>query len=203
MTEFFKILHHLDKDVTLAINSLHCTATDWMWQVFSNKEIWFVLYLTVAALLIRNLGWKKSLAAVVAVVLTILCCDQLGNLCKWYFERLRPSWDGEMLERGLRVLVGKGDKPSYGFYSAHAANAIGFAVCTLRCFKWDKSRNYKAYGIGIIFWGVMVGISRIFVGMHYLGDVMTGFAVGVGIAMFISWLAEVVCRKYLEKEEKK
>lgn len=196
MEEFFRQLHHIDKEITLAINSVHCGVSDHIWMLFSNKEIWFILYLAVAILLFRNLGWKKALVGIAAIVLTIVCCDQLGNLCKWHFERLRPCWDSEMLGRGLRVLADKGPGIGYGFYSAHAANALGFAICSLRCFKLDRSRNYRIYGACIIFWGLMVGISRIFVGMHFFGDVLTGFAVGCVIALLFSQLAAIIVRKF-------
>ena len=52
--------HHIDQDVTLAINALHCPATDAVWQVFSNKEIWFVLYAAVLVFLYIRLGWKRA-----------------------------------------------------------------------------------------------------------------------------------------------
>lgn len=195
MYEFFRTLHHIDKDITLAINSVHCPVSDWIWIMFSNKYIWFVMYAVIAFFLFRNLGWKKALVSLAAIVLTIVCCDQLGNLCKWHFERLRPSWDGEMLRRGLRVLVDKGTGISYGFYSAHAANALGFAICSLLCFKQDTGRSYRTYGTAIIIWGLLVGMSRIFVGMHFFGDVMTGYAVGTAVAIVFAALADFAIRR--------
>ena len=200
MPEFFKYLHHLDKDITLAINSVHCPVSDWIWGVFSNREIWYVLYLIIAFFLIRNLGWKRGLVSIAGIILTIVCCDQFANFTKAYFERLRPCCDGEMVRRGLRVLEGFSPL-TYGFYSAHAANAIGLAVCSYRLFRNDTSRNYRVYGICMFCWGLLVGISRVFVGKHFFGDVMVGFAVGILFAFVISSIAGKIIRRLPESKK--
>lgn len=184
MEEVLRYCHHIDKDITLAINSLHCPASDFVWGIFSNKEIWFAFYAVVAFFIIRNLGWKRGLIAILSIVLTIVCCDQLGNVSKAYFERLRPCCDGEMIARGFRLLEWCAPI-EYGFYSAHAANAMGFAVSSIMAFQCDRSRNYKAYDICVVIWALLVGFSRIFVGKHFFGDVMVGFAVGAAFASVI------------------
>lgn len=195
--EFLSRLHHIDKDITLAINSIHCPASDCLWQVFSDKHIWFVLYLAVLIFMFRNLGWKKALICTVSIVLTIVLCDQIGNLSKAYFERLRPCCDLDMMRRGLRCL--SWHRPiEYGFYSAHAANSMGFAVGTIKAFRLDRNRNYRIYNILILIWAFMVGLSRIFVGMHFTGDVMTGFCVGAIIALLMSAAATYAIKTFLK-----
>lgn len=195
MPEFIKYLHHIDKDITLAINSVHCPVSDWIWGVFSNKEIWFVMYAVIAFFLIRNLGWKRGLIYIAGIVLTIVCCDQLGNVSKAFFQRLRPCCDGEMIARGHRLLEWCGPI-EYGFYSAHAANAIGLATSSYLAFRNDTSRNYRAYGICIFCWGFLVGLSRIFVGKHFFGDVMVGFAVGILFGWLLSTIASLIISKF-------
>ena len=178
MTAFLQSLECADKSATLFLNSLHCAFSDAAWQVFSNREIWYVLYLAVAVALFVRLGWKKGLAVTISIILTVVLCDQLGNVCKYGFARLRPCWDGEMVTSGLRILEERGG--DYGFYSAHAANAMGFAVCSLLGFRaFDKSRRYALYGSLVVLWALLAGLSRVFVGKHFLGDVLTGFAAGL------------------------
>lgn len=186
----------LDKSVTLALNSLHCPFSDSMWMLFSDREIWFVMYFIVAVFLFLRLGWKRALVVAASIALTVTCCDQLANFTKEYFARLRPCEDPEMIERGIRCIVGRYDL--YGFYSAHAANAICFSVSSLLGFRLnDRNRKYLIYGWAIVVWGLMVGFSRVFVGKHFLGDVLTGFAVGVLFAFIFSYLAAWINRKYL------
>ncbi|MCQ2174638.1 MAG: phosphatase PAP2 family protein [Bacteroidales bacterium] len=186
---FFEQLHHLDKDVTLAINSVSSQAGDFVWMAFSNKYIWFALYAAVFVFLIRNTGWKKALVSTAAIVLTIVLCDQLGNVCKDFFQRLRPCCDLDMLGRGLRVLDPPYSRIEYGFYSAHAANAMGFAVSSIMAFKNDRRRNYGTYNVCITVWALLVGLSRVFVGKHFFGDVCAGFVAGIVIALAIGFLA--------------
>ena len=114
-------LHHIDKDVTLAINSWNSPATDVMWQVFSDNKIWIVLYLAIAALIIVRLGWKRGLILIACCAVCVAAIDQFTNVIKMSVQRLRPVHDAEMMARGLHVLEVPG--LLYGFFSAHAANA--------------------------------------------------------------------------------
>ena len=178
-------LEQIDKTWTLAINSLHTPFTDRMWMFFSGRTEWIPLYVLVIILLIWRLGWKKGLVMILTTALCILCVDQFANLIKNSVMRLRPGCDPKMLERGLYVLIPSG-KNSYGFFSAHAGNAMAFAICTLNALRMGrdaKQRPWKglcsAYSVLIVVWAVLVGFSRIFVGKHFLGDVLTGFVVGL------------------------
>lgn len=191
--DFLKSCHHLDKDITLAINSLNSPVTDVFWQVFSNREIWIILYATVLFFLFRNLGWKRALAVTIYIALTIVCIDQSCNFCKEYCQRLRPCWDADMMSRGLHVLEGFGNK--FGFFSGHAANAAGFAVGSIIGFRTDHTRHYRHYTVWVIVWAFLVGTSRIFVGKHFFGDVMTGFVFGTLMALALGWLALRVMQK--------
>ena len=167
---------------------------------FSGRTEWIPLYVLVIALLIWRLGWKKGLVMVLTTALCILCVDQFANLIKNSVMRLRPGCDPEMLERGLYVLIPSGAK-SYGFFSAHAGNALAFAVCTLRALKLGRDtekRPWKglssAYSVMIVIWAVLVGLSRIFVGKHFLGDVLTGFVVGLIFAEILCAISRLCFR---------
>ena len=197
MTAFFERLESADKCATLAINSLHCPASDAVWMFFSDKLVWAPLYLLVIFFLFRKLGWRKALAVTLSAVLTILLCDQLGNLCKNGTMRLRPCYDAFMVSGGLRLLEGEGNL--FGFYSAHAANAMGFALVTALGFRLNGKGHYGAYSCLIVLWALLVGASRIFVGKHFLGDVLTGFAVGALIGMLCALLAHWCVERLVRK----
>lgn len=179
---FWEKLEMADKDITLAINAVHNPTSDWIWQLFSDKEIWYPLYLGFLIYIFVKMGWKKASIVTLACILTIVACDQFSNFCKEFFARFRPCYDDYMLQNGLHMLEGKGNH--FGFYSAHAANAMGFALSSLVGLKADSMRSHRIWPSVICVWAFLVGISRIFVGKHFLGDVIVGFIVG---ALF-GWL---------------
>ena len=192
---FWQQVHQLDQQVTLAINSWHSTFTDPIWQFFSDKIVWIPMYVAIIALLIWKLGWKKGLMVIAAAGLTFGFCDQFSNIIKHAVGRIRPLKDEFMLSQGLHILENGG---GYSFFSAHAANAFGLACSTFfgmrGCMK-SRPCWLKAYGIWMFFWAAMVSISRIFVGKHYLGDVLVGTLVGVLAGYFFGWLAARIAAK--------
>ena len=185
-----------DKVATLFINRLSSPITDFIWESFSDKDLWFPLYLTIILLLFWKLGTRKAALSILAILISIIICDQFGNICKEYFERLRPCHDLWMRNHGLRIIESTGNL--YGFYSAHAANAMGFAVCSSLIFNHlhGHTRDVRIYTAMITLWAVLVGISRILVGKHYLGDVLAGFAIGVLIGWAAAKLSILICKTW-------
>ena len=196
---FWTKIHNIDQLLTLEINSWHSFITDPMWVFFSQKLEWAPMYAGIIALLIWKLGWKRGLIILAGALLTFGFCDQFSNLIKHAVGRIRPLNDEFMISQGLHVLEHGG---GYSFFSAHAANSFGLAFSTFigmkRCLigmpgaKASQTSSHpdsqtatfmmpkwlKAYGCWIFFWAFMVAISRIFVGKHYLGDVIVGSIVG-------------------------
>ena len=196
---FWQEVHQLDQQFTLTINSWHSAFTDPIWAFFSNKVVWIPMYAAIVALLIWKLGWKKGLMVVAAAVLTFGFCDQFSNLIKHAVGRIRPLHDEFMKAGGLHVLERGG---GYSFFSAHAANAFGLACSTFTGLKKcldQKPKWLKAYGTWMFFWAAMVSISRIFVGKHYLGDVIVGSIVGAAAGIAFGYLAYRAAKRYLNR----
>ena len=185
--EIIASLEQADRSASLFINSLNSPLTDPVWQFFSNKLVWIPLYLAVLVFFFLKFGWKTALKCLAACVLTIVICDQFSNLIKDACARIRPCHDPWMVTHGLHMLEGKGNL--YGFFSAHAANAMGFALCSALCIKQGSGRKTTAYTVLIVIWVLLVGISRVFVGKHFLGDVLVGFGVGALVGWAVARLA--------------
>ena len=192
-------IHQIDQEVTLTINSWNSALTDPIWQFFSDKFVWAPMYVAIVALIVWKLGWKKSLFVVGAIALAFGVGDQISNLVKHAVERIRPVNDGIMQFQGLHVLETGG---GYSFYSAHAANSFALAFASyiglrkgLECIKTPKW--LKIYGGWMFFWAFMVSISRIFVGKHYLGDVLVGILAGCAVGIFFGWAAGKLMKKYI------
>ena len=187
----------LDQDITLAINGLHTKFTDVVWQAFSNMQVWIPLYVLVIALVFWKAGWKKGLIYVASMALCLLVCDQFASLIKHYVCRLRPCHDSYMLDNGLRLLEEAGGM--FGFFSSHAANSFGFAVCSSQAVDASFKNRQKWYAWIIFIWAALVSVSRMFVGKHYLGDVLVGTLVGLVLGYVCSSLAHVTVSKLTDK----
>lgn len=177
--EGFAQIVSFDQKATLWLNSLNCPATDWLWQTVSGKAIWIPLYLFILYLLCRRLGWKKGLLSLAAIGLTVLACDQFANLIKDAVARPRPCFTPWCMEHGLHVLEQGNPAHPYGFYSAHAANAFGVAVCSALLLRSKKRHTDTLYTVLILLWALLVSLSRVFVGKHFLGDVLAGALLGL------------------------
>lgn len=179
---FWNEIHKADQLLTLEINSWDSFITDPVWQFFSDKLVWAPMYAAIIALLVWKLGWKRGLIVLAGALLTFGFCDQVSNIVKHAVGRIRPLHDEFMMANGLNVLENGG---GYSFFSAHAANSFGLALSTFvgmkRCLSNSGSmmpKWLKAYGTWMFFWATMVAVSRIFVGKHYLGDVIVGIIIG-------------------------
>ena len=190
---FWQNVHHLDQEVTLAINSWYSNLTDPIWEFFSDKLVWIPMYAAIVGLLFWRLGWKKGLVAIAGVLLTFGFCDQFSNVIKYAVCRIRPVNDEFMIAQGLHILETGG---GYSFFSAHAANSFGLAASTYIGIRLDKRLKWKGYAAWMFFWATMVAISRVFVGKLYLGDIIAGSIVGLAAGLAFGYLAKWVCNKY-------
>jgi undecaprenyl-diphosphatase len=109
------------------------------------------------------------------LIIVFICTDQVtSSFMKPFFERLRPCHEFD--HNQITLLASCGGK--YGFASGHAANTMGLAIGVLFLFKKN------IYTLSLVFWAVAVGYSRIFIGVHYPGDVLAGFLLGWLISFF-------------------
>jgi len=190
----WKTIHEFDQRLTLEINSWDSAITDPIWQFFSDIPVWIPMYAFIVGCLIWRLGWKKGLIITLAAVATFGFCDQFSNFIKDLVCRVRPLNDPYMLENGLNVL--EGASRSFSFFSAHSANAFGLATSTLIGFRLDKRLKYKGYAAWMYFWASMVAISRVFVGKHYLGDVIAGALIGAAAGFVFASIAKHIITRY-------
>jgi undecaprenyl-diphosphatase len=175
-------LLHLDTRLFLFLNGMNSETFDGiMWWV-SGKATWWPFYL----LLLGYLGWKKGwqlLPMLLFIVVSVVLTDQTSlHLFKNLFHRLRPCHEPAL--EGLVHLVQGYCGGQYSFISSHAANIFG--VASLLLF-WIRRPWFTAV---MVCWALLVGYSRIYLGVHYPGDVIAGSLWGFGCG----WM---VCRLFL------
>ncbi len=164
-------LIELDKELLLFLNSFHNGYWDNFFWMFTSKEVWLPLYLTIAYVIFKNHG-AKGLVTMLAVALLIVLCDQIStNVFKNGFERLRPSHDTDL--KYLVHLINGKRGGLYGFVSSHSTNSFGLAMFTSLLF---RNRTYNFF---IFLWATINAYSRIYMGVHFPGDIIGGFLLGI------------------------
>jgi Membrane-associated phospholipid phosphatase len=169
-------LNDIDADALLAVNGLHDLFQDAFWWMVTAK--WSSLLLVLALVWLLMHQNRRHVALVLAMLaLAVLLADQVSSgLIKHLVERLRPTHDPS-LESMVHVVNGyRGGL--YGFVSSHAANS--FAVATLLSF----IMRHRLVTFSLFTWSLLQCYSRMYLGVHYPGDILGGIVVG----MLAGWL---------------
>lgn len=185
-------LIQLDKDLFLFLNGLGTPTFDGFWMFITGKWSAIPMYAVLLFLLYKKLGVRHTVLIAALVGVMIACTDQLSNLFKLVlFLRPRPCYDDVILET-MRLVKSRCGGP-YGYFSAHAASSMALAVFLGRLLQ----PHVKYLFSFLILWAVVVGYSRIYIGVHYPGDVLTGFVFGVAIALIILKLYKYLVFRFL------
>ena len=180
-------LSNIDTNFFLFLNGINSPFWDTvMWHV-SGKLTWIPLYLVIIYFIFRKYRWK-TLWILIAIAVVVTLADQFSvHFFKNVFERLRPCHNPDIKEL-VHVVNGKcGGK--FGFVSSHAANTFGVATFLLMLFR------IRWFGLAILLWAAVVSYSRIYLGVHYPGDVLVGSLLGVLIGWVVWKLFELICSK--------
>ncbi len=177
----FEYLYGIDKNILFAINNCNSPFVDEFMWIVSSKWIWIPLYFVIIYLIIKK--YKKSL---IKVFLLIIICLSLSDfvssgIIKKSFKRERPSHNIEIenklhyykLKDGSEYRGGK-----YGFVSSHAANSLTIALLTM----WLLNIRKKIILL-LLLWVLLVSYSRIYLGVHYLSDIVGGYIVSMSIVL--------------------
>ncbi|WP_343485777.1 phosphatase PAP2 family protein [Allomuricauda sp. d1] len=167
-----------DRETFLYLNGLGTETWDAFWMFITDSITSIPLYAVLLFLTYRYLGLKKTGLIIMAVVLLITNTDQLSNFFKYGVQRLRPCHDPEISDVMRLVKSYCGGK--FAYFSAHAANS--FAVASFFTFLFGK--KYKILVSFLVLWACIVAYSRIYIGVHFPLDVLTGALVGG----FFGWL---------------
>lgn len=180
-------LEALDRSAFLAINGWHAPWADALMRWVSAKSTWIPLYALFLFLVKRRMGWRGLAWAVPVIGLMILCSDQGSvQLFKENVQRLRPCHEPTL--SGMVHLVQDGCGGRFGFVSSHAANHTAVAFFMIGVLGGRPRWSIPA----LIGWAALVSYSRVYLGVHYPGDVLVGALygtfVGILFAVLLRWI---------------
>ena len=160
----------IDTQLFLFLNGLHTPFLDPIMVFFSGKITWLPLYLIIIFFMYKQFGWRL-LWPLLGVALIVVLADQTSvHLFKNVFERLRPCHNPDIKKMVHLAASRCGGK--FGFVSSHAANTFGVATFLALLFK------RRWFTVSIILWAAIVSYSRVYLGVHYPGDVLAGGLLG-------------------------
>lgn len=177
--DFIASFDGVDRPLMLVLNFDGGSVLDSLAVAFSSRLIWvpWALLLVYNLLSVRKMGWRRTVVVVVWMAVVVTLCDQVSSsLLKPLVGRLRPSHDADVC--GMLHYVGSYRGGLYGFVSSHAANAFGAA--TFASFVVGK----RVFAVSIFAFSALVAYSRIYLGVHYPGDVLGGCLLGVFTGVF-------------------
>jgi undecaprenyl-diphosphatase len=183
-----------DRELLLWLNSFHTPWLDPIMFWVTKTFFWVPLYAFLIYLVFKQYkkeGWLVLIGAAVVVLL----CDQItSTFMKPFFERLRPSHEPSL--QGLVHLVDGYRGGRYGFSSGHAANTFGTALFVLLILR------QRVRWIGLVFlWAVLMTYTRLYLGVHYPGDILVGALIGLACGWVGFRLAQGLIQRKRAKQK--
>lgn len=172
-------LEQIDRELLLALNGSHSLFADTLMMTFTSAWTWVPLYIALLYVIIKNNeNMQQILLILCSVALCIFLADGISSgIIKPLVGRFRPTQD-PMIKYQVDV-VNDYRGGMYGFFSSHAANT--FSICIFLCM---VIRN-KILTLGLLSWSLINCWTRIYLGVHYPGDILCGLVWGFVVGMSI------------------
>ena len=189
MTALNPPLIPLETDILLWINQHHSPFLDAFMYMISNPGAWVFVVAVLLYYLFAKKPWQEGFLVLLAIGLCILICDQLSShVAKPLFARPRPTHT-EGVENLIHVVYNYVGGP-YGFFSGHASNF--FACATILALTVRRFTHSLILYL-LVF---LVAYSRMYLGVHYLSDILTGMFIGISVGVGMHYLKEYL-RKHI------
>jgi undecaprenyl-diphosphatase len=177
----------LDKELFLFLNGLGSEAYDEFWKLITKQINWAPFILAVFYLIQRKIGWKNFGIAILFLVVLIAFTDQITNLFKYSFERLRPCNDTDV--NGIaRIVI---HRNSFSFFSGHASNSMATTT-----FIFLLLRKHYKFTFLLFLFPLIFAFSRIYLGLHFPSDILVGYLFGATFGFGFYKLYAFLGRKY-------
>jgi len=174
-------LKTIDNQIFLALNGSESAYWDGVMWTVTNTLTWIPLLLVLLYVVMKNSDMSRLLLVIAAMALTILIADRLSSgLIKPLVMRWRPTHDVTFYNTIDTVFGYKGGR--YGFVSSHAANTFSIFIFL------SLLLRSRLMTFCLFLWAVIASFSRIYLGVHFPGDILCGALLGVLVGMFTYFL---------------
>ena len=210
------LLNTWDHELMLLMNGDGGAFWDQLWYIYSGKFTWIPLYALLLWLLHKyckknnaNIAyWRHLVICVFSIVLLILISDQLASgVIKPLVCRPRPSHEPGLMD--MLHYVNDYHGGMYGFVSSHASNSLALALW-LGWLLFDRKEQlsgiitpkYKfarTFQVLLIVWALLNCYSRIYLGVHYPGDILGGLIIGYLAFLIVRWIYIYICKRISTK----
>jgi undecaprenyl-diphosphatase len=177
----------LDTELLIYLNGLGSERYDDLWLIITQQLYWTPFFLLLLFFIYKKLGAKQTMYFLLAIAVLITFTDQATNLFKNGFRRLRPCSNPE-INTIIRVVQ---SRSSFSFFSGHAANSMAVAT-----FIYSVIYRHYKYGYFLFLWPLVFAYSRIYLGLHYPIDILSGYLFGIFSGYLVFKIYQAVQKKY-------
>ena len=184
----FDYLLHLDKKLFIFLNNLGSTPFDGIWLLITQQTNWIPFFLILLFILFKNLGTKKLGIAILTVAVLITFTNEITDIIKFSVQRIRPCNDDTLI--GLIRVVK--DSDTFSYFSGHASNSTASMM-----FVYLILRRYYKYSYLIFLYPLIFAYSRIYLGLHFPLDIISGYVFGSFTGILFYFLFDKISNKLI------
>ena len=184
----FEYLVHLDKKLFVFLNNLGSTPFDSFWLLITQQTNWIAFFLILLFILFKKLGTKKLGIAILTLAALITFTNEITDVIKFSVQRIRPCND-DTLAGLIRVVK---DSDTFSYFSGHASNSTASMM-----FVYLILRKYYKYSYLIFLYPLIFAYSRIYLGLHFPLDIISGYVFGSFTGILFYFLFDKISNKLI------